>query len=69
MLAESFRRNKSVKVLYYSDDSMTMDTMLQFLGLLTEAYTLEEVTLKVYVDPNDNQHFARVENAPKPLTN
>jgi len=70
MFAESFKRNKSVEVLHYSDTSMTMDITVQFLELLTEAYTLEVVKLKMSVDPNEyRDNYRRLAKVEKHVRN
>ncbi|XP_065918756.1 NACHT, LRR and PYD domains-containing protein 4C-like [Dysidea avara] len=72
VLADGVKKNKSVKILKYSDNSMTVDIMLKFLERLTEACTLEEVAVTVCVDPDDYhdcQCLATVEKNVRQINN
>ena len=66
ILADFVKQNKSIKLLNYND-FMCTDTALKFLELLADAYTLEDVILRVCVDPicDYNQDLATVEKCVK----
>jgi len=67
MLADFFKQNKSIELFNYDDNLMYTDTALNFVELLTDAYTLQHVILRVCVDPtcNCNQYLAAMEKSVK----
>ena len=61
LIADSLMVNNSVKAFKYGDVLMRKTTILKFLERLKQAYTVEEVTLRVSVEVHDDQFFEDVE--------